>query len=208
MNRARIIEMARQAVNEEGYAFDPELDAPEWLGRFAALVLAQAMEPAGSGAGHSASSVAEASTTQPKEPRNQCDGCARGLPVTGGLHRGEGAWDLQGCTAGRYVEHSYRQQTDREYRDEIGKSMEATLRAAAERVLGPTCDAAPGCPCFDKQGHQLTKCFMGAAGVVDRSANLQGQAVDKSANLQDSERDPDEFVRSMVNAAMKGDRNG
>lgn len=66
-DRARIIEMARQAVNEEGYAFDPELDAPEWLGRFAALVLAQAMEPAGSGSGHSAAAVAEASTAQPQE---------------------------------------------------------------------------------------------------------------------------------------------
>jgi hypothetical protein len=34
-------------------------------------------------------------------PRNQCDGCARGLPLEGGIHRGEG-YDMIGCTADRY----------------------------------------------------------------------------------------------------------
>jgi hypothetical protein len=33
---------------------------------------------------------------------NQCDGCGRGLPVSGGLHRGEG-YDLMACTADRYA---------------------------------------------------------------------------------------------------------
>ena len=32
---------------------------------------------------------------------NQCDGCARGLPVKNGIHRGEG-WDAIGCTKSRY----------------------------------------------------------------------------------------------------------
>jgi hypothetical protein len=36
---------------------------------------------------------------------NQCDGCRRGLPVTNGVHRGQGgfwAGDMQSCTADRY----------------------------------------------------------------------------------------------------------
>ena len=37
-----------------------------------------------------------------EEPEpNQCDGCARGLPMTEGIHRGAG-YDLIGCTADRY----------------------------------------------------------------------------------------------------------
>lgn len=32
---------------------------------------------------------------------NQCDGCARRLPVKNGLHRGVG-WDVIGCTKDRY----------------------------------------------------------------------------------------------------------
>jgi hypothetical protein len=46
MNRARIVALAQEAVNGEGYAFDPEMDAPDWLGRFAALVRAQALSDA------------------------------------------------------------------------------------------------------------------------------------------------------------------
>lgn len=33
---------------------------------------------------------------------NQCDGCARGLPLDGRIHRGDG-YDLIGCTADRYM---------------------------------------------------------------------------------------------------------
>lgn len=33
---------------------------------------------------------------------NQCDGCARGLPLENGIHKGDG-YDLIGCTADRYV---------------------------------------------------------------------------------------------------------
>jgi hypothetical protein len=36
-----------------------------------------------------------------RTPRNQCDGCARGLPLEDGIHRGEG-YDLIGCTAHLY----------------------------------------------------------------------------------------------------------
>ena len=32
---------------------------------------------------------------------NQCDGCARRLPLKNGLHRGVG-WDAIGCTKNRY----------------------------------------------------------------------------------------------------------
>lgn len=35
------------------------------------------------------------------ETINQCDGCRRGLPLRGGIHRGEG-YDLIACTADRY----------------------------------------------------------------------------------------------------------
>ena len=38
MIRSDIIRMAKNAVNQAGHAFDPELDAPEWLGNFAELV--------------------------------------------------------------------------------------------------------------------------------------------------------------------------
>jgi hypothetical protein len=34
--------------------------------------------------------------------RNQCDGCARGLPLKNGVHKGESVWDLIGCTKDRY----------------------------------------------------------------------------------------------------------
>ncbi len=37
---------------------------------------------------------------QPFHPN--CDGCARGLPIVGGNHRGTDPWDLQACTASRY----------------------------------------------------------------------------------------------------------
>lgn len=33
---------------------------------------------------------------------NQCDGCARGLPLVNGIHRGKGN-DIIGCTADRYA---------------------------------------------------------------------------------------------------------
>jgi hypothetical protein len=36
-------------------------------------------------------------------PTNQCDGCARGLPLANGIHRGPGSWDVQGCTANMYA---------------------------------------------------------------------------------------------------------
>ena len=42
--------------------------------------------------------------------RNQCDGCARGLPLTGRMHKGPGEWDMQVCTADRYFKP---QQEDR-----------------------------------------------------------------------------------------------
>jgi hypothetical protein len=38
-----------------------------------------------------------------QSPLNQCDGCARGLPMENGIHRGEG-YDLIGCTADRYTD--------------------------------------------------------------------------------------------------------
>jgi ribosomal protein L32 len=38
-----------------------------------------------------------------QSPLNQCDGCARGLPLENGIHRGEG-YDLIGCTADRYTD--------------------------------------------------------------------------------------------------------
>jgi hypothetical protein len=37
----------------------------------------------------------------PAHELNQCDGCRRGLPVNGGLHRG-GGYDLMACTSDRY----------------------------------------------------------------------------------------------------------
>jgi hypothetical protein len=36
--------------------------------------------------------------------RNQCDGCKRGIPPVDGIHKGEIAWNAQGCTADRYAE--------------------------------------------------------------------------------------------------------
>jgi hypothetical protein len=41
--------------------------------------------------------------TDPKSPLNQCDGCARGLPIENGIHRGKG-YDLIACTADRYTD--------------------------------------------------------------------------------------------------------
>lgn len=69
MNRARIIEMAKEAGVEPalwttGEVLVWEADTTH-LERFAALVLAQAMEPAGSGAGHSTARSGEPSTTPP-----------------------------------------------------------------------------------------------------------------------------------------------
>lgn len=46
MNRDEIIRMAREAVTTFGCAFDPELDAPEWLDSFAAMVAAAEREEA------------------------------------------------------------------------------------------------------------------------------------------------------------------
>lgn len=38
------------------------------------------------------------------KPVNQCDGCARGLPVVDGKHRGSSVWsDVQVCTKYLYV---------------------------------------------------------------------------------------------------------
>lgn len=34
--------------------------------------------------------------------RNQCDGCARGLPTSNGIHYGDQSWDLIACTANMY----------------------------------------------------------------------------------------------------------
>jgi len=36
-------------------------------------------------------------------PRNQCDGCCRGLPVSEGLHRDESGTAVMACTADRYL---------------------------------------------------------------------------------------------------------
>lgn len=35
-------------------------------------------------------------------PKNQCDGCARGLPIHNGIHRGDG-YDMIGCTKDLYI---------------------------------------------------------------------------------------------------------
>jgi hypothetical protein len=37
---------------------------------------------------------------------NQCDGCCRGLPLSNGIHRGEG-YDLIGCAAHLYATAVY-----------------------------------------------------------------------------------------------------
>lgn len=36
--------------------------------------------------------------------KNQCDGCARGMPLRDGIHYGKPAYDMIGCTAHRYKE--------------------------------------------------------------------------------------------------------
>lgn len=70
---------------------------------------------------------------------NQCDGCARGLPLVNGIHKGEG-WDAIGCTADRYVVAeplepselgSYLVAAAKAF-DESGGDINATSVAAAE----------------------------------------------------------------------------
>jgi hypothetical protein len=48
-------------------------------------------------------SFAASRAADPKSSLNQCDGCARGLPVENGIHRGKG-YDLIACTADRYTD--------------------------------------------------------------------------------------------------------
>ena len=158
MNRARIIEMAKEA-DPEWLLPHPDVCADEVaaLERFAALVLAQAMEPAGSGAGHSTARSGEPTTGQPQQAS----------------------------------------------RRELDMAM--LIRMLCSHTAGPkTRERAMAY--LVREGLQGSP--LRAAHPVDKAAEMQGASVDKSANLQDSERDPDELVRSMVNAAMKGDRNG
>lgn len=49
--------------------------------------------------------VAQAlSETGDVPPPSNCDGCARGVPISQNIHRGPGGpWDIQFCTRDRYV---------------------------------------------------------------------------------------------------------
>lgn len=139
---------------------------------------ADALRGMKSDSGHSSRAGAEASKAQPTEPI-WCD-CGDGItPNTGAKCwicaandateieelRAENAelqraLTMSGKLTRKLVEEataSYRQQTDLQYRAEVGRSIEATLKAAASM-----CDLAPHCPCFDKQGQQLAPCWFAA----------------------------------------------
>lgn len=48
-----------------------------------------------------------------KEEKNQCDGCARNLPLKDGVHSG-GGYDLIGCTKERYISQTPMPHTNEE----------------------------------------------------------------------------------------------
>lgn len=54
-------------------------------------------------------SLAELSRFESFGSRNQCDGCARGLPVTDGLHRDKSGLPVMACTKDRYKSESEKQ---------------------------------------------------------------------------------------------------
>jgi hypothetical protein len=52
------------------------------------------------------------SSTYKGEEKNQCDGCARGLPLKDGIHKGEG-YDMIGCTKNKYIPTPHTEKEDR-----------------------------------------------------------------------------------------------
>ena len=101
--RAQVIEEAARVCDRLTTALDH--GGNEYRREASASQCAAAVRGMKSDSGHSATADAGASTAPlPEGERNQCDGCARGLPVIGGLHREQRPWDVQGCTADRYAD--------------------------------------------------------------------------------------------------------
>jgi hypothetical protein len=63
---------------------------------------------------------------------NQCDGCARRLPLKNGLHRGIG-WDVIGCTKHRYPQATCGVLNGKQVK-EIKRELDLIDKNAAEKV--------------------------------------------------------------------------